>query len=213
MFGRSPAGSQPRSRLDSAVVHQTHLVRRRSRGPAGRVYLRRNQVAERIDELDLGKAELIKDPNAWQTFFGFDKKGACADMTIDLDLDDLAWPVFFGDRHCKFRPKALPARQFDEQRTTDVSGRFITVPHHEVYFRNPPSASPARCCIYLIRQRKWPSIRASSFISQTLQSAIGRIAKAEYHGITWCSVQRPLQVRHRPPFSATKALLTQLPGR
>ena len=38
---------------------------------------------------------MILDLEAWQKFFGFDKKGAYADMSIQVDLDALAmtWSV------------------------------------------------------------------------------------------------------------------------
>jgi hypothetical protein len=39
---------------------------------------------------DAGAATLRLDLDAWQKFFGFDKTGAYADMSIDVDLDALA---------------------------------------------------------------------------------------------------------------------------
>jgi hypothetical protein len=39
---------------------------------------------------DAGTVTLRLDLDAWQKFFGFDKKGAYADMSIDVDLDALA---------------------------------------------------------------------------------------------------------------------------
>jgi hypothetical protein len=82
---------------------------------------------------------LLLELEAWQNFFGFDKNGAYAGMSIDVDLDALTMTWSFSG-----------------------STPQVSTAGHSISSARPPAscASPAPCCACPIRLPRWTSTRA-----------------------------------------------------